>query len=156
MEGRDGAADDGFLVGRRDAGAGFLAEEVFAGRIDAAVGAPEVMNDGRDEAVVHVAGNDEIKISKEWCDFGVVEIVWRMNQGDFGFAAGKVVELFCGDIVQVIQQHIFVLVAGMEEGCRVAVVVKLIIIWRNGEAKDIDLFIFVGGVVQAVDVGELV
>ena len=81
----DGAESNNFVVWTGDFGAGTVREEFFAGRNNAAIGTPEIVEDWRDNTVMHVTANYEIKIGEEWLNVGMIEMDGGVNKCDFGF-----------------------------------------------------------------------
>ena len=82
--GRNSAKDDGFLVWAGNAATSAAWEETFAWGEDAAVIAPEIAENWRNDAVMHVAGDEEIEFIEIALDFLVVKEDRGVNKGDFG------------------------------------------------------------------------
>ena len=67
LDGRDGAERDELVAIEADAGI-VIFEEFLGWRKDAAVAAPEILEDRRNGAVMHVAGEDEIERREGFLD----------------------------------------------------------------------------------------
>ena len=68
-----------------------MREEVFARGVKAAVGAPKIVDERRNDTVVHVARYDKVEISEKWRDSGVIEIDGGVDDGDFCLMGWQVV-----------------------------------------------------------------
>ena len=67
LDGRDGAERDELVAIEADAGI-VIFEKFLGWRKDAAVAAPEILEDWRNDAVMHVAGKDEIERREGFLD----------------------------------------------------------------------------------------
>ena len=149
----DGATDEGFLVRLGEMGASVAREDVFAWSDKTAVGTPKIINDGWNDAIMHVAGNEEIEFVKIARDFGVGKEDGRMNERDFDFALGEILDEFMIELVEVVEHDVFVFAARMKDGSRaIFVAVELEVFWRLSKTENVDLLVFVGGIVENLDV----
>ncbi len=82
--GRNSAKDDGFLVWAGNAATSAAWEETFARGEDTAIIAPEIAKNWRNDAVMHVAGDEEIEFIEIALDFLVVKEDRGVDKGDFG------------------------------------------------------------------------
>ena len=134
-----------------------MREEFFAWCDDAAIGAPEIVDEGWDDAIMHVAGDEEVEFAEVRRDFGVGEVDWRMDDCDFDFVGGEFGDEFGVEFVEVGKHDVAIFAAGVQKGgAAFFVAVELIIFGRLGEAKNINIFVFVDLVVEDLDVGDFV
>ena len=126
----DGAEDDGFLAVFSDASAGTVWEETFTRGEDAAVVADKVANNWWHDAVMHVAGDEEIELIEIASDFGIFKENWRVNQGDFSFVFWQILDEFVIELMQIVKHNALILAARMEESsAMVFVLIELEILW---------------------------
>ena len=71
LDGRDGAERDELVAIEADAGI-VIFEEFLGWRKDAAVAAPEILEDRRNDAVMHMPGENEIEFREFWLN-GIIE-----------------------------------------------------------------------------------
>ena len=72
MNGRNGAENDAFVGGIFDAEADVVGQKCFAGANDATVRLPKFVEDGRHDAVMHVARDEIIEFLEKICDLLVM------------------------------------------------------------------------------------
>ena len=72
MDGRNGAENDAFVGGIFDAEADVVWQHSFAWANDAAIGLPKFIENRRNDAVVHVAGDEIIEFLEKICDLLVM------------------------------------------------------------------------------------
>lgn len=103
---------------------------------------------------MHVAGNSVVELAKFGGDFGIFKEDWRVDNGDFGLFLGEFSDELLVEVVEVGEHDIEVFAARIKDGGAAIffVVVKFVIVWRLGEAENVGIFVFVGFVVENVDV----
>lgn len=134
LDSRDGAKDDEVLAVEIDSCVVVL-EETFAGRNDAAVAAPDFIQERWNDAVMHVAGEDEIEIIESRLNAFVGKVGRGVNKGDFCFVLRELFEFFRNGI-KFIDEDINVFIGR-------GVFVIVVIIWRKRKAIDVEVTIFV-------------
>lgn len=72
MDSGDGAEDNAFVGEVFDAEADVVGQKCFAWANDAAIGFPKFIENRRNDAVVHVAGNEIIEFLEKICDLLVM------------------------------------------------------------------------------------
>lgn len=81
-------------------------------------------------------------------DFLVVEVDRGVNKGDFGLMFWQLLDEFVVELMEIVEHDAFVLVTRVEDsGGMVVIFVELIVFWGLREAENIDIFIFVDGVI---------
>jgi len=105
----DGAADDELVAVAEAAGAGEVGKKfAVAWSDEAAVAAPEIVNEGRGGAVVGVAGDDVVEIGEKWRNLWFKEVKWRMHERDFGFVGGQGVKFFVRNLAEVVLENAWI------------------------------------------------
>lgn len=95
--------------------AGVAREEKFTRGDDAAIGFPEIAKARKNDAAMHMTGNNEIEFVEIGGNFWVAEMDWRMDDGDFGLMSWQIGNKFRVEIFEIVEQDIQVLAAGMEK-----------------------------------------
>lgn len=95
--------------------AGVAREEKFTGGDDAAIGFPEIAEAWKNDAAMHMTGDNEIKFVEIGGNFWVAEVDRRMDDGDFGLMGRQIGNKFWFEIFEIVEQDIQVLAAGMEK-----------------------------------------
>lgn len=72
LDGGDGAENDAFVAWIVDAEADVVWQHSFAWANDAAIGFPKFIENRRNDAVMHVAGNEIIEFLEKICDLLVM------------------------------------------------------------------------------------
>ena len=137
LDGRDGAERDEFVAIEADAGI-VIFEEFLGWREEAAVGAPEILENWRYGAVVHVAGEDKIERLEDFLDARIGQKERGMSNEDFGFLGGKLCKAIL-DGVEFVAENVEVFAA--------FVGVFAIVGRGQSEAKYEMVFIFEFGVI---------
>lgn len=134
LDSRDGAKDDEVLAVEIDACVVVL-EETFAGRNDAAVAAPDFIQERWNDTVMHVAGEDEIEIVESWFNAFVGEVGRGVNESDFCLMLGEFFEFFRNGI-EFIDKDVNIFIGW-------GVFVVAVIVWWKRKAIDVEVRIFV-------------
>ena len=80
-----------------------------------------------------------------------------MNNGDFDLIFRQILDEFVVELVKIVNHDVFVFVARVEKGSgMILVFVELEIVWGLGEAENIDIFVFIDGIIENLDVIERV
>lgn len=145
------------MVWFSDAATGAAREEAFAWGENTTIVAPEIAENWRNNAVMHVAGYKEIEFVEVAANFLVVKEDRGVNNGNFGLVFREFLDEFVVELMEIIKHDVFVFMARVEDSGRMILVfVELIILRGLGEAKNIDIFVFVDGIIKDLDVVEVI
>ena len=153
LNGRDGAEDNDFIGRVADFCASAMGKKFSARRDEAAIRAPEVINNGRHDAAMHVARNEEIKFVEFGSNFRVGKIDGGVDNRDFDFMLGEVSDQFLVERIEVRHHDVVIFATWVKDGRGAMVIfVEAIIIGRLSEAKNVNVLILVRLVVEDLDV----
>ncbi len=140
LDGSNGAEDDEVVA--VEAGASVLVgKEVFARREDTAVAAPDLVHEWRNDAIMHVAGENKIKFGKTRSNGFMSKIDGGVNKQNLGLVFG---EFFGFYEVELLGENFYILAAGISDSTALFIdVIKVAVIWWEGEAADVEFFVFV-------------
>jgi hypothetical protein len=142
LDGSDGAENDEAVSIEADASVTVL-KEAFAWGENTAIAVPDFVEEWWYDAVMHVAGDDEIEMVEGSLNAVVCQMDGRVNEGDFEFVFREFGE-FVGESVEFIDKNVYIFVA--------IVFVVLIVFGRESETIDIKIAVFVSGVVEQMDI----
>ena len=153
LNGRDGAEDNDFIGGVADVCANAMGKELSARRNEATIGAPDIINNGRHDAIMHVARNEEIKFVEFGSNFRVGKIGGGVNNRDLDFMLGEVSDQFLVESIEVRYHDVVIFATWMKDRRGTMVVfVEAKIIGRLGEAKNVNVLVLVRLVIEDLDV----
>ena len=76
-----------------------------------------------------------------------------MNNGDFSLIFRQILDKFVVELVEIVKHDAFIFAARVKEGSAVVLVaVELVILRSLREAENIGVFVFVGGIIENLDI----
>ena len=72
------------------------------------------MNEGWNDAIMHVPRNEEVKFLEAGGDFGISKVDGRVNDGDFDFVLREFGDEFLVKCIEICEHNVAIFAAGME------------------------------------------
>lgn len=104
-----------------------------------------------------MARDEEIEFVEITINLRIEEMDRGMNQSNFSFVFREIMDEFLIEMMEIVKQNIFVFAAWMgNRSSAIFVAVELKIIGALSEAKNVGMLVFVDGIVEEVNIVELI